>query len=83
MGAPVLVDDNDLTDPLEIAMLELKSKKIPIVIRRYLPDGSFEDWAVEDLIIEWNWRRMNEEEDDDDEDEEDNRKVVVVFKRKV
>lgn len=27
-------------------------KKIPIIIRRYLPDGSYEDWAVDELIVE-------------------------------
>ena len=29
-----------------------RAKKIPIIIRRYLPDGSYEDWSVEELIIE-------------------------------
>ncbi|CAA7031537.1 unnamed protein product [Microthlaspi erraticum] len=27
------------TDPLEIAMKELRQRKIPFTIRRYLPDG--------------------------------------------
>ena len=36
-------DDQDgETDPLQIAMRELKEKKIPMIIRRYLPDRSFE-----------------------------------------
>jgi DNA-directed RNA polymerase I, II, and III subunit RPABC2 len=39
------------TDPLEIAYKELKAKKIPIIIRRYLPDGSWEDWGIDELII--------------------------------
>ena len=53
MGAPVLVNpDENLSDPLEIAGLELKARKIPIVIRRYLPDGSWEDWAVDELIVD-------------------------------
>ena len=47
MGAPVLVDVGSETDPLQIAMKELKQKKIPIIIRRFLPDGeSYEDWWV-------------------------------------
>ena len=25
--------------------------QIPIIIRRYMPDGSFEDWSIQDLII--------------------------------
>lgn len=32
------------TDPLQIAMKELRERKIPLMIRRYLPDRSFEDW---------------------------------------
>lgn len=53
MGAPVLVNpDEKVTDPLEIAALELKARKIPIVVRRYMPDGSWEDWAVDELIVD-------------------------------
>ncbi|WIA15360.1 hypothetical protein OEZ86_003985 [Tetradesmus obliquus] len=51
MNAPVMVDTGDETDPLEIAMKELREKKIPFTIRRYLPDGSYEDWALKELII--------------------------------
>uniref|UniRef100_A0A1I7Y7N1 DNA-directed RNA polymerases I, II, and III subunit RPABC2 n=1 Tax=Steinernema glaseri TaxID=37863 RepID=A0A1I7Y7N1_9BILA len=51
MGAPVMVELEGETDPLEIARKELKDHKIPIVIRRYLPDGSFEDWGVDELHI--------------------------------
>lgn len=29
----------------------LRARKIPIIIRRYLPDGSYEDWGVDELII--------------------------------
>ena len=52
MGAPVLVDHGETTDPLEIARKELRERKIPMVIRRYLPDGSFEDWSIDELIID-------------------------------
>jgi DNA-directed RNA polymerase I, II, and III subunit RPABC2 len=31
------------TDPLQIAMKELRERKIPLMIRRYLPDGTPED----------------------------------------
>ena len=37
MNAPVLVPIENETDPLEIALKELKAQKIPLVIRRYLP----------------------------------------------
>lgn len=58
MNAPVMVELHGETDPLEIAMKELREKKIPFTIRRYLPDGSFEDWGVNELIIEDTWRRQ-------------------------
>ena len=40
------------TDPLQIAMKELRQNKIPIIIRRYLPHGDYEDWSVEELYVE-------------------------------
>jgi DNA-directed RNA polymerase I, II, and III subunit RPABC2 len=52
MNAPVMVDLDGETDPLKIAEKELRERKIPIIIRRYLPDGSHEDWAVDELIID-------------------------------
>jgi DNA-directed RNA polymerase I, II, and III subunit RPABC2 len=51
MCAPIMVELENETDPLQIAMKELKAKKIPLIIRRYLPDGSFEDWSIDELII--------------------------------
>eukprot|EP00892_Ulva_mutabilis_P009033 jgi/Ulvmu1/6501/UM003_0134.1 len=51
MNAPIMVEADGAIDPLEIAMKELREKKIPFIIRRYLPDGSFEDWKIQDLII--------------------------------
>lgn len=50
MNAPVLVDLEGETDPLQIAIKELNQKKIPLVIRRYLPDGWYEDWSCEELL---------------------------------
>lgn len=52
MNAPVMVEIEGETDPLKIAMKELRQRKIPIIIRRYLPDGSYEDWSIDELIIE-------------------------------
>ncbi|KAL6599544.1 hypothetical protein ACP70R_045681 [Stipagrostis hirtigluma subsp. patula] len=42
----------------EIAMKELRARKIPFTIRRYLPDGSYEDWGVDELIVEDSWKRQ-------------------------
>lgn len=39
------------TDPLVIAKRELQEKKIPITIRRFLPDGTYEDWTLQELNI--------------------------------
>jgi len=52
MNAPIMVELAGETDPLQIAMKELKEKKIPLIIRRYLPDGSYEDWCVNELTID-------------------------------
>ncbi|CAN8273054.1 unnamed protein product [Cochlearia groenlandica] len=58
MNAPVMVELEGETDPLEIAMKELRQRKIPFTIRRYLPDGSYEEWAVDELIVEDSWKRQ-------------------------
>ena len=46
MNAPVMVETDGLTDPLKIAMKEFQERKIPLIIRRYLPNGEFEDWKL-------------------------------------
>jgi len=51
MNAPVLVDLEGETDPLQIALKELNEKKIPLIIRRYMPDGWYEDWTCEELLV--------------------------------
>ncbi|KAJ3015905.1 DNA-directed RNA polymerases I II and III subunit RPABC2 [Thoreauomyces humboldtii] len=51
MNAPVMVDLNGESDPLQIAMKELRERRIPLMVRRYMPDGSWEDWAVDELIL--------------------------------
>ena len=50
-NAPILVAAQDETDPILIAEKELREHKIPFIIRRYLPDGSYEDWAVRELKL--------------------------------
>ncbi|XP_006872723.1 PREDICTED: DNA-directed RNA polymerases I, II, and III subunit RPABC2-like [Chrysochloris asiatica] len=51
MCAPMMVELEGETDLLFISMKELKAGKIPIIIRCYLPDGSYEDWDVDELIV--------------------------------
>ena len=51
-NAPIFTNiGNDITDPILIAEKELREKKIPFIIRRYLPDGSYEDWKVSELKL--------------------------------
>ena len=42
MNAPVKVELEGESDPLQIALKELRQRKIPITVRRFLPDGSYE-----------------------------------------
>jgi len=51
MNAPIMVELEGETDPLQIAKKELRERKIPLIIRRYLPDDSYEDWSVDELEI--------------------------------
>lgn len=50
-GAPPFVDIEDETDSLKIARKELIEGKIPFIIRRKFPDGTFEDWPICDLEL--------------------------------
>ena len=40
------------TDPYKLAERELAEKKIPFIIRRYLPDHTYEDWKLSELIYD-------------------------------
>lgn len=51
-GSPAMVNvPNHITSTYEIALLEFKEDKIPLLIRRFLPDGNYEDWRLEDMIL--------------------------------
>ena len=52
-NAPVMVNlDPGEWDPLKIAEKELLAKKIPFIIRRYLPNNTYEDWKVNELKLD-------------------------------
>ena len=52
-NAPVMVNlAPGEWDPLKIAEKELREKKIPFIIRRYLPNNSYEDWKLEELLLD-------------------------------
>jgi DNA-directed RNA polymerase subunit K/omega len=40
-----------VTSVLEIARLELEQRRLPFIIKRPMPDGSFEYWRLSDLAI--------------------------------
>ena len=52
-GAEPMIDlrNHNISDCREIAELELDKKRIPLIIRRYLPNNSHEDWRLSELII--------------------------------
>ncbi|MGB5911168.1 MAG: DNA-directed RNA polymerase subunit K [Promethearchaeia archaeon] len=51
-GAPILVEKpKNLIDPIKIALIELKSKILPLTIRRELPSGEFQDILMSRLIL--------------------------------
>lgn len=51
-GAPPYIDVPEyLTDVYEIAKAELEAKRLPFILKRPLPDGTFEYWRLADLMI--------------------------------
>ncbi len=51
-GAPILINKpKDLIDPIKIALLELKSKILPLTIRREYPSGEYQDIPINLLIL--------------------------------
>ena len=50
-NAPIFVNAENETDPILIVEKELRLHKIPFIIKRFLPDWPYEDWAVKDLKL--------------------------------
>lgn len=48
-GTPPLIECLDGDGPLETAEREFAAGRIPFIIRRYLPDGTTEDWRLDEL----------------------------------
>ena len=48
---PYILVPDGVTDSYEIAKMELESKRLPFILRRPLPDGTFEVWRLTDLIV--------------------------------
>lgn len=41
----------DVTDCADIARLELNAKRLPFIVARPMPDGTFEYWRLSDLLL--------------------------------
>ena len=51
LGAPILASISDtVIDPIDIAVVELREKVLPITIRRTLPEGTYQDIPLVDLL---------------------------------
>jgi DNA-directed RNA polymerase subunit K/omega len=50
-AAPFITVPAHVTDVRQIARLELEQKRLPFIIKRPLPDGTFEYWRLVDLMI--------------------------------
>lgn len=48
---PMVTVSPDIMDTKFIAIQELLQKKMPLILRRFLPNDLYEDWRIEDLII--------------------------------
>jgi DNA-directed RNA polymerase I, II, and III subunit RPABC2 len=48
---PYIQVQEHIIDPYLIAEMELKHKKLPLIIKRPLPGGAFEYWKLTDLEI--------------------------------
>jgi DNA-directed RNA polymerase I, II, and III subunit RPABC2 len=48
---PYIAVPEHVTDLKEIARMELESRRLPIIIKRPMPDGTFEKWRLSDLLI--------------------------------
>lgn len=48
---PFVTVPEHVTQPLEIAKLELEQRRLPFIVKRPMPDGTFEYWRLSDLMI--------------------------------
>jgi DNA-directed RNA polymerase I, II, and III subunit RPABC2 len=48
---PYILVPSGVTDSYEIAKMELEQKRLPFIIKRPIPDGSFEVWRLSDLVM--------------------------------
>ncbi len=47
----VAIDDGEDNSPEHVAERELLERKLPYIIKRPMPNGTFEYWRIEDMIV--------------------------------
>lgn len=50
-GNPPLVDITGLKSTYEIALKELNERKIPLLVKKIMPDGSYREFDISELIF--------------------------------
>lgn len=48
---PYIVVPEHITNVSQIARMELEQKRLPFILKRSMPDGTFEYWRLSDLLI--------------------------------
>ncbi len=48
---PYILVPDGVTEAYQIAKLELEAKRLPFIVKRPLPDGSYETWQLADLLL--------------------------------
>jgi DNA-directed RNA polymerase I, II, and III subunit RPABC2 len=48
---PYILVPEGISDSYVIAKMELEAKRLPYILKRPLPDGSFEVWRLNDLVV--------------------------------
>jgi len=48
---PFVIVPEYMKNPLDIAKLELEQRRLPFIVKRPMPDGTFEFWRLSDLMI--------------------------------
>lgn len=50
-AVPLINVPKHITDVRDIARLELEQKRLPFIVKRPLPNGTFEYWRLTDLLL--------------------------------
>lgn len=48
---PLIQVPSHITDVMDIARLELEQRRLPFLLKRPMPDGTYEYWRLQDLLI--------------------------------